>query len=136
MSPALLADLVLLLHASFIVFVVAGAGLVWRWPRLAWVHLPAVAWGIAVELFGWTCPLTPLENQLRQAAGQAGIGSGFIAHYLDAVIYPGWLTRGWQIAFALILAAINLLAYALIARRAWRHRSASRPRARGARQPP
>ncbi|MCX7897426.1 MAG: DUF2784 domain-containing protein [Rhodocyclaceae bacterium] len=107
MNAALLADLVFAAHFAFILFVVFGGLLLVRWPRLAWLHVPAVAWGIAVELFGWVCPLTPLEIWLRQAAGEQGYDAGFIAHYLEPLIYPGWLTRNLQIVLAIGLFGLN-----------------------------
>jgi len=116
MSHRILADAVLLLHGLFIVFVVAGGALVWRWPRLAWLHLPAVAWAVWVEWAGWICPLTPLENDLRRAAGQAGFGGGFIEHYLLSLIYPEGLTRGVQIGLGVLVALINFLAYGRLLR--------------------
>ena len=88
----------------------------WR-PRIAWLHLPAVAWAAWVAWFGWECPLTPIENELRRAAGQAGYSGGFIDHYLLGVIYPEGLTRGAQIASGTFVAVLNLGAYALLIRR-------------------
>lgn len=69
MSYRLAADALVWLHLGFILFVLFGGLLPLRWPRLAWLHLPAVAWGCAVEFLGLPCPLTPLENRLRRAAG-------------------------------------------------------------------
>ena len=63
------ADLVLLLHLTFVLFVVTGGLLLLKWPRLAWLHLPAAIWGAIVEYTGWICPLTPIENTLRALAG-------------------------------------------------------------------
>ncbi|VWX62872.1 conserved membrane hypothetical protein [Burkholderiales bacterium 8X] len=117
MNSRLLADAVLVLHGLFILFVLSGGLLVFRWPRLAWLHLPAVAWGAWVAWAGWICPLTPLENQLRRAAGQAGYQGGFIEHYLVAVIYPEGLTRELQISFGIVVAALNFVAYALMLQR-------------------
>ncbi|SEA15074.1 DUF2784 domain-containing protein [Variovorax sp. YR216] len=112
MQDRLLADAVLLLHGAFILFVLAGGALVWRWPRLAWLHLPAVAWAIWIEGSGGICPLTPLENEFRHAAGLAGYGGGFIEHYLLAAIYPDGLTRGMQIGLGAFVALLNLTVYA------------------------
>ncbi|MFL5530347.1 MAG: DUF2784 domain-containing protein, partial [Gemmatimonadaceae bacterium] len=84
MTYRILADLVLVLHLAFVIFVVAGAGLVTRRPRVAWLHLPAVVWGVLIEYAGWICPLTPLENSLRMRGGEAGYSGGFIEHYLLA----------------------------------------------------
>ena len=117
MLARLAADLVMLTHFGFIVFVVAGGLLVLRWPRLAWLHLPAAAWGAAIGLIGGVCPLTPLENALRRAAGDEGYDSGFIEHYLMPVIYPVGLTRGVQIVLGLLVVAVNIGVYAMALRR-------------------
>lgn len=116
MSDRALADALLVLHGLFILFVLGGGALVWRWPRLAWLHLPAVAWAAWVACVGWICPLTPLENALRHAAGQPGYGGGFVEHYLLAVIYPAGLTRGVQIGLGVFVAVLNLGVYALLIR--------------------
>lgn len=108
------ADLVVLVHAAFIAFVVAGALLVLRWPRVAWLHLPVVAWGAGIELTGWVCPLTPLENALRRAAGETGYSGGFIEHYLIPLIYPAGLTPTVQLALGLFVLGINVALYSVI----------------------
>lgn len=120
----LLADAVLVLHLAFIVFAVAGGLLLWRWPRVVWLHVPAVLWGVGIELSGGMCPLTPLENRLRQFAGEAGYAVGFIEHYLLPLIYPPGLTPAWQWLLGGGLAVFNVLVYAC-----WWHR-----RERGRRQ--
>lgn len=107
----LAADAVLVLHLAFIVFVLLGALAVLRWPRLALVHIPAVAWGAAVELLHLYCPLTPLENQLRLAAGQAGYSGGFVEHYLLALIYPAGLTPQIQLWLGALVLLVNLPVY-------------------------
>jgi hypothetical protein len=107
-----LADAVVLLHLAFIVFVVAGAALLFRWPRLVWLHLPALLWGAYAEFSGALCPLTPLENRLRALAGDAGYRGGFVEHYLIPLIYPGALTREWQTMLGLAVVAINAALYA------------------------
>jgi hypothetical protein len=88
----LLADLVVVVHLAFVLFVAVGGLLVWRWPRLMPWHMPAVAWGIAIITIGFTCSLTPLEHYLRSRAGQQGHDGGFVDHYVEGVIYPGGLT--------------------------------------------
>ncbi len=103
----LLADLVVLAHLAFVVFVVAGALLVVRWRRLAWIHIPVAAWGALIEFGGWICPLTPLENWLRQQSGAAGYSGGFVEHYIIPVLYPGHLTRGIQIALGIAVLTLN-----------------------------
>jgi hypothetical protein len=114
-----LADLVLVVHLAFIVFVVLGGLLVIRRPKLAWLHLPAAIWGSWIEFSGRICPLTPLENHFRRLGGQAGYSGGFIEHYITAIIYPDGLTRAVQITFGVLVVLINVLAY----RRVWKRRS-------------
>jgi hypothetical protein len=109
----LLADLVVLLHLAFVAFVVAGGLLALRWPRLAWLHLPASAWGAAVEFFGWTCPLTPLEDALR-GGGDRG---DFVARYLLPVLYPAGLTADIQVPLGIGVVAINAAIYAWVLHR-------------------
>jgi len=116
-SYRLLADLVLVAHAGFVVFVVLGGLAVLRWPRLAWVHLPVVLWGAGIEFTGGICPLTPLENHWRRLAGEQGYAGGFIEHYLLAALYPEGLTRGVQLALGVLVIAVNVAIYARILRR-------------------
>jgi hypothetical protein len=109
-----LAAFVLLLHAGFVAFAVLGGLLVLRWPRIAWAHVPAVAWAVIVELTGWICPLTPLENFLREAGGKAGYTGAFLDHYLLPLLYPEGLTRGIQIFLGSAVLLVNALAYWLV----------------------
>ena len=118
----LLADTVAFIHLLFVAFAVAGGLLALRWRWLPWLHLPALAWGATVELSGWICPLTPLENWLRAAGGAAGYSGGFVDHYLLPLLYPASLERGTQLALGLALLAINAVAYSLV----WRRRTRSR----------
>lgn len=111
MSWALAADAVLVLHLAFIVFASAGALLVVRWPRVAWLHLPALAWATWIVATHGLCPLTPLENALRERAGAQGYAGGFIDHYLMPLIYPPGLTPAVQNGLALALVACNTLLY-------------------------
>ncbi|MGE3787485.1 MAG: DUF2784 domain-containing protein [Nitrospirales bacterium] len=113
----ILADLILLIHLAFIIFVIVGGFLAIRWPRLAWVHLPAMVWGAAIEFSGWICPLTPLENWLLRTGGLAGYSGGFIEQYVLPVIYPTSLTPKMQIYLGAGVLLINLVAYALYSRR-------------------
>lgn len=123
MAYGWLADLVLVIHGTFVLFVVLGGLLALRWPRAAWFHLPAAAWGALIEFGGWICPLTPLENHLRALAGQAGYAGGFIEHYLLAWLYPSGLTRNVQLALGLAVVAFNAAVYArVVGRRARRPR--------------
>jgi hypothetical protein len=109
-----LADLVLVVHLAFVVFVVLGGFLVLRWRWVAWLHVPAAIWGILIEYAGWICPLTPLENFFRQRGGETGYSEGFIQHYILPVLYPGALTRGTQIVLGSLALLVNLIAYGLV----------------------
>ncbi len=117
MLYAAAALLVLLVHLGFVLFVVFGALLVLRRPRLLWLHLPAAAWGVYIESSGRGCPLTALENLLRLRAGLAGVEGSFIEHYLLRLLYPGGLTRDLQFVLAGLVLAINLVLYAYLWRR-------------------
>lgn len=121
MIYGLAADLVALLHLAFVLFVVLGGLLLARWPRLVWLHVPAVIWGVLIELAGWICPLTPLEIQLRSWAGESGYRGGFIEHYLLPLLYPSGLTRSVQIVLGIGAAVLNLVIYAWLFAR-WRDR--------------
>ena len=110
----LAADIVVLLHFAFIAFVVLGGLVVLRWPRFVWLHMPAAAWGAFIEFAGRVCPLTPLENKLRIAAGETGYSGGFIEEYLLPVVYPDGLTRWVQISLGVGVVAINLIFYGLV----------------------
>lgn len=120
MILGLLADATVIVHLGFVVFVVLGGLLVIR--RREWVvlHLPAALWGAAVELGGWVCPLTPLENWLREGAGEAGYRGGFVEHYIVSLLYPPGLTRGVQVTLGIAVLAVNVVFYGI----AWgRYRS-------------
>ncbi|KDP84172.1 membrane protein [Cupriavidus sp. SK-3] len=126
MMAAWLADAVVLVHLAYIVFVMLGGLLVLRWPRLAWLHLPAAAWGVAVEWSGWICPLTPLENTLRQRAGLQAYGGDFIQHYVLQLIYPDGLTREIQMVLGALVLALNMAVYFALYRRVRRRRANAR----------
>lgn len=119
----ILAGVIIVAHFLFIAFVAAGGLLVLRWPRLAWVHLPAVVWGVVVELTGWICPLTPLENYLRRLGGSSSYSGGFIEQYLIPIIYPANLTAATQYILGGLVIVVNLILYFLVIRkqRALRH---------------
>ena len=110
----LLADAVVVIHFGFVLLVVAGGFLVLRWPRAAWIQLPAAVWGVLVEWSGWICPLTPFENWLRAHGGVAGYAGGFVERYFLPVLYPASLTRGVQILLGAAALAANLIAYARV----------------------
>ena len=119
------ADLVVAAHVAFVVFVVLGAMLVVRWPQLVWVHVPAVAWGVFIELQGWICPLTPLENYLRQRGGSSAYQGEFIEHYILPLLYPAQLTSHRQIWLGSAVVIINILFYWRIVRAVSRARGPS-----------
>jgi hypothetical protein len=105
------ADLVVLVHVVFVAFVVLGALLVARWPRLAWVHVPAAAWGVFIEFRGWICPLTPLENYLRQRGGSSTYEGEFVEHYILPLLYPAYLTTQVQIWLGSLALTVNVALY-------------------------
>jgi hypothetical protein len=123
MPDRLAADAVVALHGAFIAFVILGGALVMRRAHWALVHLPAVAWVAWLELTGATCPLTPLENVLRQRAGERGYAGGFVEHYLLPVIYPPGLTPGVQTVLGVAVIVLNVAVYALAWRRHRRRRA-------------
>lgn len=114
MAVEFLADAVLLVHASFTLFVVTGGWLALRWRWLIWWHPPAALWGVAIEFGGWLCPLTPLENQLRADAGQRAYSGDFVQHYVTSALYPAALTRPIQVALGLLVLTTNVAAYGVM----------------------
>ena len=111
MLYAILADLVLLIHLSFVLFVVGGGLLVLKQPQVAWLHMPAVVWGALIEFTGWICPLTPLENRLLMQSGTSAYEGDFIGRYVLPILYPAGLTRQMQLALGLLVVFINAGAY-------------------------
>jgi hypothetical protein len=105
------ADATLVVHLGFVLFVMLGGVLVLRWRRLAWVHVPAVAWGVLIGYAGWICPLTPLENYLRERSGLSQYSGDFIEHYVLQLLYPLHLTRIDQVFLGSIVLAVNGLVY-------------------------
>ncbi len=112
-----LADLVLVVHLAFVLFVVLGGLLVLRRPRVAWLHVPAAIWGVLIEYTGRICPLTPLENSFRMRGGEAGYTGGFIEHYIQPLLYPAGLTRLTQVVLGSLALVLNLTAYAIVVSR-------------------
>lgn len=116
MLYSLLADTVVLIHLLFIVFVITGGMLAKRSRKWMLIHLPAAAWATMIELRGWICPLTPLENMLWEKAGQAGYAAGFIEHYLVPIIYPAALTPRIQLYLGAAVILVNAAVYFLVLR--------------------
>jgi hypothetical protein len=109
-----LSNLVLIAHLAFVLFVVLGGFLVLKWRSLAWFHVPAFLWGALIELAGWVCPLTPLENWLREKGGELVYRTDFIEHYILPLLYPATLTRRSQIFMGLLVLSVNLGLYGWI----------------------
>jgi hypothetical protein len=115
---AVLANLTVVGHLAFVAFVVLGGLLALRWPRVVWIHLPCAAWGALVEVAGWICPLTPLEQTFRERAGEGTYGTSFLEHYLIPLLYPGALTREIQLGLGAGVVVLNAVIYAVV----WRKR--------------
>jgi len=111
MYYGLAADIVMSVHFLFVLFVVLGGIAVWRWPRVAWLHVPAFVWGMLISVYRWICPLTPLEQSLRRAAGEADFDGGFIAHYIEPLLYPEGLTYSQLLFFGGVVTALNAALY-------------------------
>ena len=118
----LLADLTVVAHAGFVLFVVLGGALVWRRPRVAWLHLPAVVWAVGIEWAGGICPLTDLEHWLRAASGVPVAEGDFIDRFVLWWLYPDGLTRTHQLLLGSALLVLNLGVYARWARQMRRTR--------------
>ena len=104
---------ILISHLAFILFVVLGGLLVFRWQKMALLHIPAFIWGALIEFAGWVCPLTLLEMKLRSLGGMATYQGGFIEKYLLSIIYPKALTQNIQILLGLFVLALNLTLYSI-----------------------
>jgi len=122
MGYRIAADAVVLLHVAFIVFVVLGGLLALRRPWVAILHLPAAVWAVLLESFGWICPLTPLEVELRVAGGEAGYEGGFVDRYIVPLVYPATLTQPVQWALAVFVLLVNVAIYGAVLSRGGRGR--------------
>ena len=111
-----LSDFIVLIHFGFVFFSVIGGFFVYKWKKIIWIHLPAAFWAILIEVTGWTCPLTPLENWLRLKGGTTGYQTGFIEYYILSLLYPDKLTRSFQIVLGFSLLVVNLGIYTCIIR--------------------
>lgn len=112
-----LADLVLVLHLAFVLFVIFGGLFALRWPRVAWLHVPVALYGATIEFVGFICPLTPLEISLRRRGGEAGYAGGFIEHYITAALYPTGLTREIQLVLGIGVLLLNAIVYAIVVKK-------------------
>jgi hypothetical protein len=112
-----LADLVLVIHLAFVLFVVFGGLFALRWLRVAWLHVPVALYGATIEFVGFICPLTPLEISLRRRGGEAGYAGGFIEHYITAALYPTGLTREIQLALGIGVLLLNAIVYAIVVKK-------------------
>jgi hypothetical protein len=110
----LLADLLVVLHVIFVLFVLFGGLLVFKWPRVLWWHLPAMAWGALVEFTGWFCPLSSLESWLRMQSGESGFQGDFVSRWFLPVLYPDFLSRRIQFALGCLVLGLNIIIYAWI----------------------
>jgi len=119
---AFFADMVVFLHLGFVLFVMLGGLLVLKWKWVMWIHLPAAMWGALIEFTGWICPLTPLENWLREAGGEQGYQSDFIEHYVMPLLYPTGLTSEIQIFLGVLVILFNVGIYALVFHRHKKHK--------------
>ena len=109
-----LADLLVGVHVLFIAFAVLGGWLALRWRWLPWAHLPAACWSAFIELRGGICPLTPLENRLRVAAGLDEYSESFVERYVMPILYPSELTRELQLWLGLFVVTMNVAAYTAV----------------------
>jgi hypothetical protein len=112
-----LADSLVLIHLAFALFVLFGGLLVWRWRWVMGLHLPAAVWGALIEVFSWECPLTPLENELRHKAAQAGYEGGFVEHYFLPILYPAGAGRETHVIIGCLVVVLNVLIYWRVLRR-------------------
>ena len=106
-----LADLVLVTHLLFIIFVIFGGLTVLKWRKAIWIHIPCALWATLIEFFGWICPLTYLENYLREIGHGNSYESSFIQHYLLPIIYPPGLTTDIQTLLGMIVIVANIIIY-------------------------
>ena len=113
MLHRVLADMVVVVHFAFIVFVAIGSFLALKWPRLVWLHVPVAVYATVIVTIGFTCPLTPLEKHLRERAGQVAYDGGFVDRYLEGVIYPD----RFIVLARLLVALLIVVGYTLLVRR-------------------
>lgn len=118
----LAADIILIVHFAFVLFVVGGLALIWigyaaswQWVRNFWfraAHLAAIVFVASEALLGIVCPLTEWEDALRStaggAAGSATNDKSFIARWVHQLMFfqlPEWVFTVMYVTFALVVAA-------------------------------
>ena len=106
-----MANFVVAFHLAFVLFVVFGGVLLIRWKRIVWIHAPSVFWGIGIELTGYICPLTPIENLFRELGGELGYCGDFLEEYILPILYPIGLTRGDQLVLGMFVFVLNVVFY-------------------------
>ena len=110
----LAANLILIVHFIFIIFVVFGALLFFVVKKIVFIHIPALIWGSYIELTHFICPLTYLENWFLNKANLTIYSEGFIQNYIIPIVYPADLTKNLQIYLGITLIVINIVFYAFI----------------------
>ena len=108
------ADLTLIAHFSFIFFVVFGALLFIVSTKIIYLHVPALIWGIYIEITHSVCPLTYLENWFLQKANLTTYSQDFIQNYLVPIVYPKNLTEDLQTYLTIVLIVVNMILYGSI----------------------
>ncbi|MBD3648275.1 MAG: DUF2784 domain-containing protein [Pseudomonadales bacterium] len=116
------ADVIVIIHFGFVLFVIFGALLALKWKWMPLLHLPAAIWGALIEIVGWTCPLTPLEQRLREGSGT--YEGGFVQQYLWSLLYPEELTRSFQLLLGVGVILINVVIYGFVVLKARGQRQA------------
>ena len=110
----LAADLTLIIHFTFILFVIFGALLFFITTKIIFIHFPALIWGTYIELTNSICPLTYLENWFLHKANLTTYSEGFIQNYLVPIVYPENLTKDLQIYLGIGLIVLNIIIYIFI----------------------
>ena len=110
----LFANLTLIAHLIFILFVIFGGLFFFIFSKIIYIHLPALFWGIYIELTNSICPLTYLENWFLYQGGLTTYSDDFINNYLILIIYPEELNTNIQVYLGITLIVTNILIYGLI----------------------
>lgn len=108
-------EAVLAVHFLWVLFAVFGGLLLLADLRWVWLHAPVVIWSAVVNFAGWTCPLTPLEKELRRRASVAGYEGGFVEHYIAPLVYPGGMPRRMELTAGISISVWNAIVYGAVA---------------------